>query len=93
VFHYEFPDPDEVLRHIASALTLLRQQMGERWARVVGLGLSAPLFMHQWADLLGPEAAPAMAKWEGVDLPERVRALTELPVVILNIQRGGPSTM
>ena len=60
VFHYEFPDPDEVLRHIASALMLLRQQMGERWARVVGLGLSAPLFMHQWADLLGPEAAPAM---------------------------------
>ena len=81
VFHYEFPDPDEVLRHIASALTLLREQMGERWARVVGLGLSAPLFMHQWGDLLGPEAAPAMAKWEGVDLPEQVRALTELPVV------------
>jgi len=81
VFHYAWPDPDEVLLHIASALRALRGQMGERWARVVGLGLSAPLFLHQWADLLGPEAAPAMARWEGVDLPERVQALTELPVV------------
>ena len=80
VFHYEHPDPDLVLTHIAAALGLLREQMGERWSRVVGLGLSAPLFMHQWAELLGPQAAPAMAKWEGVDLQERVQALTELSV-------------
>ena len=81
VFHYEYPDPDEVLTQIAAALKRLRRQMGERWPRVVGLGLSAPLFMHQWADLLGPQAAPVMARWEGVNLAERVQALTELPVV------------
>lgn len=80
-FHYEYPDPDDVLAHIAAALKRLRRQMGDRWPSVVGLGLSAPLFMHQWADLLGPEAAPAMAKWEGVMLPDRVQALTELPVI------------
>ena len=60
VFHYEYPDPDEVLTQIAAALKRLRRQMGERWPRVVGLGLSAPLFMHQWADLLGPQAAPVI---------------------------------
>jgi len=80
VFHYEYPDPDEVFTHIAAALKRLRRQMGERWSRVVGLGLSAPLFMNQWADLLGPEAAPAMARWAGVDLQERVQSLTELSV-------------
>ncbi len=81
VFHYEYPDPDEVLAHVAEALKRLRRQMGERWPRVVGLGLSAPLFMHQWAELLGPQAAPAMAKWEGVNLQERVQSLTELSVI------------
>ena len=81
VFHYAWPDPDEVLPHVAGALKTLRRQMGARWSRVVGLGLSAPLFMHQWAELLGPDAAPALQKWAGVDLRERVQALTPLPVV------------
>lgn len=81
VFHYAWPDPDEVLPHVADALKSLRRQMGARWSRVVGLGLSAPLFMHQWAELLGPGAAPALQKWAGVDLRERVQALTPLPVV------------
>jgi predicted NBD/HSP70 family sugar kinase len=81
VFHYDYPDPDQVLPQIAAALKALRRQMGERWSRVVGVGLSAPLFMNQWGELLGPQAVPAMAKWQGVDLRERVQALTELSVV------------
>ena len=81
VFQYDYPDPDEVLQHIASSLKTLRRKLGVRWARVVGLGLSAPLFMNQWANLLGPQAAPAMAKWDGVDLRERVQAMTDLSVV------------
>lgn len=81
VFHYDHPDPDQVLAHVASALKTLKRQMGERWARVVGLGLTAPLFMHQWADLMGPGAAPALARWQGVDLRERVQALTDLTVI------------
>ena len=78
---YEVPDPDEVLPNIAAALKGVRRKLGTRWPRVVGLGLTAPLFMHQWADILGPAAAPALAKWQGVDLRERVQAMTELPVV------------
>ena len=78
---YEVPDPDEVLPHIAAALKAVRRKLGARWPRVVGLGLTAPLFMHQWADILGPAAAPALARWQGVDLRERVQAMTELPVV------------
>jgi predicted NBD/HSP70 family sugar kinase len=78
---YDFPDPDTLLPNIAAMLKAQRRRLGDRWPRVVGLGLAAPLFMHQWADLLGPAAAPALAKWEGVDLRECVQAMTELPVV------------
>ena len=78
---YDHPDPDHVLPEIAATLKSLRRKLGKSWSRVVGLGLSAPLFMHQWADVLGPAAAPALAKWEGVDLRERVQAMTDLPVV------------
>lgn len=81
VFYYDCPDPAAVLPDIELALKSLREQMGERWSRVVGLGLSAPLFMHQWANVLGPEATAAMSDWEGVDLRAQVQAMTELPVV------------
>lgn len=81
VFHFELPDPDDIFPRIESSLAALRAEMGERWDRVVGLGLTAPLMLHQWADLMGPHAAPAFAKWESVDLPQRVQAMTELPVV------------
>jgi predicted NBD/HSP70 family sugar kinase len=47
---------------------------------VVGIGLSAPLFLHQWADVMGGQAAAALARWESVDLRARVQALTDLPV-------------
>jgi predicted NBD/HSP70 family sugar kinase len=78
---YDFPDPDIVLPNIAAALKTVRRKLGVRWERVVGIGLAAPLFMHRWADLLGPSAAPVLARWEGVDLRQRVQAMTELPVV------------
>ncbi len=81
VFHYAHPEPDQVLLHIIAALKTLRRQLGPRWKQVVGLGLAAPLFLHQWAELLGPQAAPALARWENVDLRERVQALTDLPVI------------
>lgn len=81
VFHYDYPDPDEVLPRIDTALKAVRKHMGERWQRVVGLGLSAPLFMSQWASVLGPQAAQALGKWEGLNLVASVQALTDLPVV------------
>ncbi len=47
-----------------------------RRPRPHGAAVHAPV-----ADILGPAAAPALARWEGVDLRERVQAMTELPVV------------
>lgn len=79
-FEYELPDPDLILPRVEDALRALRRALGARWQRVVGLGLSAPLFLHQWADLLGPAAAPVLAKWEKVDLAATLQSMTKLPV-------------
>jgi predicted NBD/HSP70 family sugar kinase len=77
---HEYPDPDLVIPQIVQGLETLRQRLGNSWSRVVGIGLTAPLFLHQWADLLGGQAAQLLARWEHVDLLARVQAHMELPV-------------
>ena len=79
-YRYAYPDPDLVIPQIVQGLDVLRQRLGNAWPRVVGIGLTAPLFLHQWADMLGGQAAQALARWEHVDLHARVQARTELPV-------------
>ncbi len=79
-FHYDHPDPEVLLPRIQPMLDTLRDEWAPMGSRFVGLGLSAPLDMHQWADVLAPDAALALARWEQIDLRERVQAMTELPV-------------
>ena len=78
---YDYADPERLLPAIAQGLQTLQAQMGDRWRRTVGVGLTAPLSMHKWADLMGGDAATALARWEGVDLSAEVQQLTDLPVV------------
>ncbi len=79
-FNYPFPDPPVVLRHIRQALSEMEGLMGASWQRLVGVGLTAPLFLHKWPDLLGGEAGAALQRWEPIDLLAEVQALTSLPV-------------
>lgn len=79
--HYDVPDPEQILPQIRQALESVRLQWPEAWNKAVGVGLAAPLGMHQWADLMGAAAAPALARWEQVDLRAQVQAMTDLPVV------------
>ena len=78
---YDYPDPERLFSSIAEGLAQLQRQMGTLWARVVGVGLTAPLSLHKWADLMGGDAARALARWDGMDLLAVVQKLTELPVV------------
>ena len=78
---YDHPDPDHLFDLLDSGLQGLRAEMGERWSRVVGAGLTAPLSLHLWGDLLGPDAAAALRRWEGVDLRAEVQARVDLPVL------------
>ena len=78
---YDYPDPDQLFLSMAQGLQTLQQRMGDLWSRTVGVGLTAPLSLHKWADLMGGPAAQALARWETIDLPAEVQRLTDLPVV------------
>ncbi|MEY3991394.1 MAG: putative fructokinase, partial [Pseudomonadota bacterium] len=58
--HYDYPDPQVLMTQIAEGLHALQVQLGERWERVVGVGLTAPLSVHKWADLMQGDAAQAL---------------------------------
>jgi predicted NBD/HSP70 family sugar kinase len=78
---YPYPSPAEVLPKIKEGLKLMQKRMGaEAWKRAVGIGLSAPLAMHQWGDLMGKKAQKAMIDWEHIDLVQEVQAMSALPV-------------
>jgi predicted NBD/HSP70 family sugar kinase len=78
---YPYPSPTEVLPKIKEGLKLMQKRMGaEAWKRAVGIGLSAPLAMHQWGDLMGKKAQKAMIDWEHIDLVQEVQAMSALPV-------------
>jgi predicted NBD/HSP70 family sugar kinase len=79
-FHYPYPDPDVVLPNIEKGLAAMEATMGPLWSRTVGIGLTAPLSIHRWSDLLGGEAQQALGRWEHIDLQSTVQALTDLPV-------------
>jgi predicted NBD/HSP70 family sugar kinase len=78
---YPYPSPTEVLPKIKEGLKLMQKRMGaDAWKRAVGIGLSAPLAMHQWGDLMGKKAQKAMVDWEHIDLVHEVQAMSALPV-------------
>ena len=79
-FNYPYPDPDVVLLKIKKGLEQMQATLGEHWARTVGIGLTAPLSLDKWADLLGGDAGQALVRWEHIDLLSAVQALTDLPV-------------
>jgi predicted NBD/HSP70 family sugar kinase len=82
-FTYPYPDPKVVLPNIQIALDKLKATMGSDGAKIVGIGLTAPLSMHKWSNLLGDsseKSADALKSWEHFDLLGTVQAMTNLPV-------------
>ncbi len=79
-FSYPYPDPDIVLPNIKKGLAEMQTVMGDMWERTVGIGLTAPLSLHRWPELLGGVAGKALERWEHIDLHATVQELTHLPV-------------
>ncbi len=79
-FHYPYPDPDVVLPNIQKGLADMQALMGDNWTRTVGIGLTAPLSMHRWSNLMGGAAGKALERWENIDLLAKVQEFTDLPV-------------
>jgi predicted NBD/HSP70 family sugar kinase len=77
---YPFPDPDTLFAEIDTRLRALTDSLRPLLkARLHGVGIAAPLSLGGWQNLLGVPAAQA-AKWAGIDIRERVQAMTPLPV-------------
>jgi predicted NBD/HSP70 family sugar kinase len=77
---YDFPDPDRLFDEIDARLKQLRKVLKPaQRERLHGIGIAAPLSLGGWHALLGiaPELA---ARWTGIDIRERVAAMTDLPV-------------
>ena len=68
-----FPDIDRRLHELADSLRPALK------ARLHGVGVAAPLSLGGWQTLLDMPKAVA-AQWAGIDIRERVQAMTALPV-------------
>jgi predicted NBD/HSP70 family sugar kinase len=76
---YPYPDPAQIFPAIEERLAAVLGQLGRHARRVVGVGVSAPLWMGGWRDFLGTPAG-SMDAWQGIDIRERIQAMTPLPV-------------
>ena len=80
---YDFPNPDTLFTEIDRLLRELTRGMKPALRnRLIGAGVAAPLSLGGWQTLLG--LAPEQAQgWDGIDIRERVAALTKLPVAFI----------
>ena len=77
---YTFPDPDTLFPEIEARLRQLKQSLPPKLrSRLHGVGMAAPLSLEGWHSVLGIDPKLA-ARWAGIDLRERVVAMTDLPV-------------
>lgn len=81
ITHYDFPEPKDVMHKVEQSISTLKNEMSDQWSRVVGIGLAAPLGLHQWTNVIGHQAATALAKWEGYDLKAEIEKISQLNVV------------
>ena len=77
---YDYPDPRVLTDQIATSLEAAKAALGSHWSSVVGIGITAPLSMHKWVDIMGPYASEGLARWVDYDLQKAVESLTNLPV-------------
>ncbi len=79
-----FPMPEDALRMIRDDIAALKRAVpAEGRRRLAGIGLALPYNLGAWRRELDlPEAA--CAAWNGFDLGARLRAVTDLPVVVEN---------
>lgn len=83
--HYDYPTPSAVLAEIAQGVAQFKQTLGKDWAKLCGVGLTAPLGLAEWTDWLGSDTQAAAAReglqaWRAVDITQQVQALFDIPV-------------
>jgi predicted NBD/HSP70 family sugar kinase len=79
VVDYAYPDPRTVFSLLAGQLDQMMVMLGDDAAKVVGIGVAAPLWLGGWRNFF--DTPPdVFAAWNEIDISARVQALTALPV-------------
>jgi predicted NBD/HSP70 family sugar kinase len=80
---YDYPEPEQVRRIGGGLIARMREGLGERAERLIGLGVSAPYFLGGWGQELGfpPDVS---ARWRDVDLTSFFREAAGLPLFVEN---------
>jgi predicted NBD/HSP70 family sugar kinase len=76
---YAYPDPNAIFPAIEQKLATVDAGLGRYANRLVGVGVAAPLWLGGWRDFLGAPVR-VMEQWEGLDIRDRIQAMTKLPV-------------
>ena len=80
---YDFPNPDTLFSDADRMLRQLTRSLKPALrSRLIGVGVAAPLSLGGWQALLGLKAVQARG-WDGIDIRERLAALTPLPVALI----------
>jgi predicted NBD/HSP70 family sugar kinase len=79
---YARPDPLTLFDQLQSMLDTAVATLGAGASRLTGLGVAAPLSLGGWQSLLGVPDDRARL-WDDIDLGERIRAMTDLPVMVI----------
>jgi predicted NBD/HSP70 family sugar kinase len=79
VIEYAYPDPRTVFALLSKKIDQMMVSLGKSAAKVVGIGVAAPLWLGGWRNFF--DTPPdVFAAWNEIDICARVQALTTLPV-------------
>ena len=79
VIEYAYPDPRTVFAVLSKKIDQMMAALGKNAAKVVGIGVAAPLWLGGWRNFF--DTPPdVFAAWNEIDICARVQALTALPV-------------
>ena len=83
---YDQPDPDRVFAFLADGMQTIRAGLTSAdAARICGLGIGVPFEIWKWPD---DEQTTTLRRehtvWRDVSFPERVGAITDLPLTMMN---------
>jgi predicted NBD/HSP70 family sugar kinase len=80
---YPYPTVPETIRRIRDEVAACEALLGERAARIAGVGLAMPFELWSWAEEIGAPAAELSA-WQRTDIRAELAALLRYPVYVQN---------
>jgi predicted NBD/HSP70 family sugar kinase len=80
---YDYPDPDVVRKTGGNVIARMKETLGKKASRIVGMGISAPYFLGGWEHELGFPAAVS-SRWREVDLTNFFAEANGIPIYVEN---------